>query len=66
MFGNLKQNGEMHIGTFKGGYATSPSGSSSGGDSSTGGGAVPVPEPGMVGLFGLGVAGLMLRRRRRG
>jgi len=66
VFGNLKQNGEMHIGTFKGGYATSPSGSSSGGDSSTGGGAVPVPEPGMVGLFGLGVAGLMLRRRRRG
>ena len=67
VFGNLKQNGEMHIGTFKGGYATSPSGSSSsGGDSSTGGGATPIPEPGMVGLFGLGVAGLMLRRRRRG
>ncbi|MGH6695892.1 choice-of-anchor A family protein [Sphingopyxis sp.] len=67
VFGNLKQNGEMHIGTFKGGYATSPSGGgSSGSDSSTGGGAVPVPEPGMVGLFGLGVAGLMLRRRRRG
>ena len=26
---------------------------------------VPVPEPGMVGLFGLGVAGLILWRRRR-
>ena len=65
VFGNLKQNGEMHIGTFKGGYATSPTGGgSSGGDSSSGGGATPVPGPGMVGLFGLGVAGLMLRRRR--
>ncbi len=66
VFGNLKQNGELHIGTFKGGYSTSPTGGgSSGGDSSSGGGATPVPEPGMVGLFGLGVAGLMLRRRRR-
>ncbi len=66
VFGNLKQNGELHIGTFKGGYTTSPTGGgSSGGDSSSGGGATPVPGPGMVGLFGLGVAGLMLRRRRR-
>ena len=75
VFGNLTQNGEMHIGTFKGGYVTPPSGGTSGGgDSSTGGapggggssgGAVPVPEPGMVGLFGLGVAGLILWRRRR-
>jgi choice-of-anchor A domain-containing protein len=65
VFGNLKQNGEMHIGTFKGGYSTSPPSGSSGGDSSTGGGATPVPEPGMFGLFGLGVAGLMLWRRQR-
>ena len=65
VFGNLKQNGEMHIGTFKGGYTTSPPGGSSGGDSSTGGGATPVPEPGMAGLFGLGVGGLILWRRRR-
>ncbi|WP_260397603.1 choice-of-anchor A family protein [Sphingopyxis sp. JAI128] len=78
VFGNLKQDGEMHIGTFKGGYVTPPSGgTSTGGDSSTGGGtssggggtssggAVPVPEPGMFGLFGLGVAGLILWRRRR-
>lgn len=75
VFGNLKQNGEMHIGTFNGGYVTSPpGGTSTGGDSSTGGGtsgggsiggAVPVPEPGMFGLFGLGVAGLILWRRRR-
>ena len=66
VFGNLKQNGEMHIGTFKGGYTTSPTGGgSSGGDSSSGGGATPVPEPGMFGLFALGVGGLILSRRRR-
>lgn len=66
VFGNLKQDGEMHIGTFKGGYVTPPTGStSSGSDSSTGGGATPVPEPGMFGLFGFGVGGLILWRRRR-
>ncbi|KTE17179.1 glycosyl transferase family 1 [Sphingopyxis sp. H115] len=68
VFGNLKQDGEMHIGTFKGGYVTPPSGggdSSTGGGGSSSGGAVPVPEPGMFGLFGLGVAGLILWRRRR-
>ena len=75
VFGNLRQNGEMHIGTFKGGYVTPPSGgTSTGGDSSTGGSsgggssggdAIPVPEPGMFGLFGLGVAGLILWQRRR-
>lgn len=68
VFGNLKQNGEMHIGTFKGGYVTPPAGGSSSGGSSGGGssgGAVPVPEPGMFGLFGLGVGGLILWRRRR-
>ena len=75
VFGSLKQNGEMHIGTFKGGYVTPPTGgTSTGGDSSTGGssgggsssgGAVPVPEPGMFGLFGLGVGGLILWRRPR-
>jgi choice-of-anchor A domain-containing protein len=77
VFGNLTQNGEMHIGTFTGGYISPPSGgSSSGGDSSTGGdtssgggsssgGAVPVPEPGMFGLFALGVGGLIYMRRRR-
>lgn len=75
VFGNLRQNGEMHIGTFKGGYVTPPSGgTSTGGDSSTGGSsgggssggdAIPVPEPGMFGLFGLCVAGLILWQRRR-
>lgn len=29
------------------------------------GGHVDVPEPGMIGLFGLGVAGLAVSRRRR-
>lgn len=33
--------------------------------SSSSGGAVDVPEPGMIGLFGLGVAGLVVSRRRR-
>lgn len=37
----------------------------SGGTTSTSSGATPVPEPGMVGLFGLGVGALMLRRRRK-
>lgn len=72
VFGNLKQNGEMHIGTYKGGDIRPPSsGSSTGGDSSSGGGsssggAVPVPEPGMVGLFALAAGGLIYLRRRRG
>ena len=75
VFGNLKQNGEMHVGTYAGGYVLPPStGSSSGGTSSSGGGSssggssgdpVPVPEPGMVGLFALGVGGLIYLRRRR-
>ena len=69
VFGNLRQNGEMHIGTFNGGYISPPSGSSSGGTSSggssSGGDPVPVPEPGMFGLFALGVGGLIYMRRRR-
>ena len=68
VFGNLTQNGEMHIGTYAGGNIGSSGGSSSGGSSggsSSGGDPVPVPEPGMFGLFGLGVGGLILWRRRR-
>ncbi|MBS0254452.1 MAG: PEP-CTERM sorting domain-containing protein [Proteobacteria bacterium] len=38
------------------GYTHTPAGGSSGG--------VAVPEPGMVGLMGLGVAALVARRRR--
>jgi hypothetical protein len=39
------------------------SSSTSGGSTSTGG--TPVPEPGMLGLFGAGIIGLALARRRR-
>lgn len=39
------------------GGETDPTGSSSGGTS--------VPEPGMLGMFGLGLAGLAFARRRR-
>lgn len=69
VFGNLKQDGEMHIGTYKGGDIGTPGGGSSSGGSSSGGsssgGATPVPEPGMAGLFALGVGGLIYARRRR-
>lgn len=64
VFANLKQDGEMHVGTFKGGYVSPPGGGSSSGGSSSGG-AVPIPEPGMFGLFALGVGGLIYLRRRR-
>ncbi len=69
VFGSLKQNGEMHVGTYAGHYSPPPAGGSSSGGSSggssSGGDPVPVPEPGMVGLFGLSVAGLIYLRRRR-
>ena len=58
MFGNLTQNGEMHLGTYTGTYTPPidpPTGSSSGG--------TPVPEaPGWT-LFLLGIAGVLLGRR---
>lgn len=60
VFGSLVQNGEMHIGTYNGGY-TPPLGPPAGGGSS--GGAVPVPIDGAWGLFALGLAGLFLGRR---
>lgn len=63
VFGSLKQNGEMHLGTYTGGYfppSTPPEGSSGGG-----GGAVDVPEPGTLGLLLLAIAGLFWRNRRR-
>ena len=66
VFGNLKQNGEMHVGTYNGGDIRPPGGgSSSGGGGSSSGGATPIPEPGMFGLFALGVGGLIYARRRR-
>lgn len=67
VFGSLTQNGEMHIGTYAGTY-TLPSdpGSSSttSTSSSSSSGGTAIPEPGMVGLFGLGAAALLWRRRR--
>lgn len=59
VFGNLVQNGEMHLGTYRGGY-TPPK--------PTPGGPTPVPEPAPLMLFLLGGGGLalaaQLRRRR--
>ena len=66
IFGNLVQDGEMHVGTYNGGYYPPPpssSSSSTGGNTSSGG--TEVPEPGMVGLFGAGLAALYFIRRRR-
>jgi len=62
VFGNLIQNGEMHVGTYSGGYYPSPPPSSS---SSTSSGGTEVPEPGMIALFAAAVAVLFLLRRRR-
>ena len=61
----LVQDGEMHVGTYGGSYYTPPpsaSSSTSGGSSS---GGTDVPEPGMLLLFGAGIAGLVYWRRRR-
>lgn len=71
VFGSLIQDGEMHIGTYAGGYVVPsdpqvPSSSTS--SSSTSGGSTggtPVPEPGMLVLLALGIGGLMLGRKRR-
>jgi choice-of-anchor A domain-containing protein len=66
VFGSLLQNGEMHIGTYSGSYyPPDPSSSSSSSGGSTSGGSTPVPEPGVTGLMGLGLAALIFRRRRR-
>lgn len=63
VFGSLVQNGEMHIGTYAGNY-DGPSDPGIPGGSSSSGGPVPVPEPGMLGAIGLALAGLMILRRR--
>lgn len=70
VFGNLIQDGEMHVGTYNGTYtppSSSSSSSSSGGStgSSSSSGGTQVPEPGMLGLFAAGAAGLIIWRRRR-
>ena len=65
VFGSLTQNGEMHVGTYKGGYTppSNPGSPPSGSSSSSGG--TPVPEPGLLGLFGAALSGLLFLRRRR-
>lgn len=60
VFGSLVQNGEMHVGTYTGGY-TPPSGSN---PPSSSGGSTDVPEPGMMTLFALGLGALLFWRRR--
>lgn len=47
------------------GDVTSASGAVTSSSTSTSSGGTPVPEPGMVVLFGIGVAGLAFARRRR-
>ncbi len=68
VFASMAQNGEMHVGTYTGGYTRPPSSSSSssGGSTSSGGsssGGIQVPEPGVLLLFALGIAGVLLGRR---
>nr|WP_314464623.1 choice-of-anchor A family protein [uncultured Novosphingobium sp.] len=66
VFGNLVQNGEMHVGTYTGGYTPGDPGSStSSGGGGSSGGSTDVPEPGMIGLFALGLGALVFWRRRR-
>ena len=67
VFGSLVQNGEMHVGTYSGGY-TPPSGGSSspsGGSSTSSSGGTQVPEPGMFGLMALALGSLLFWRRRK-
>ncbi len=57
VFGNLVQNGEMHMGTYTGSYY--PPTTPPGGDTPT-----PIPEE-ALGLFAVGALGLLYARRRR-
>ena len=63
VFGSLVQNGEMHVGTYKGGYVPPSIPPSSSGGSSSGG--AEVPEPGLLGMMAIALGGLYFWRRRR-
>lgn len=65
VFGNLKQDGEMHVGTYNGGYNPPSNPNPPTGSSSSSSGGTAVPEPGMMGLFGLAVLSLVFWRRRK-
>lgn len=61
VFGNLVQNGEMHVGTYNGGYQTPPTDT----PPSSSSGGTQVPEPGVLGMFALAAGALLFWRRRR-
>jgi choice-of-anchor A domain-containing protein len=60
VFGSLQQDGEFHLGTYKGGYQVPPTPPS--GDPPT---KVPEPATWAMLLIGLGLLGLMQRRGKR-
>ena len=64
VFGNLDQRGELHLGTFSSDYPGPdiPTGSSGGTTSGGTNGGTPVPEPNMLLLFGLAIAGMIIAR----
>lgn len=67
VFGNLEQNGKMSANLYSGGYYSAPPSPTPGSSGGTSGdtSSHEVPEPGMLVLFGLMVAGLILWVRRR-